>query len=289
MNTDRHDLTPLAPGQSAFSFPLRYISLDKYDTDWNSVPHAHGCAELFYIIRGSGQLLHDSGAFPLTTGDLVFVDPLIRHTEAGSGNAPLEYMVLGIENLMLSDLPENRSGIRILSQKDYGEELRSCLYLLRQEYRQRGPGFETACRHLTELLVLRLLRSVLFVRAQTSEEKSTGKECALVRQYIDRHFKEHIDLDLLAGLAHINKYHLSHIFSREYGISPISYLLSLRIRESQRLLRSTDHSLAQIARFTGFSSPSYFSQSFRKAVGMTPAQYRSGSVNAARSTKEEHP
>ena len=83
-----------------------------------------------------------------------------------------------------------------------------------------------------------------------------------------------MNLDQLAQIASLNKYHLSHIFTRDYGISPINYLLSLRIRESRMLLRSTDHTLAQIAQLVGFSSPSYFSQSFRKATGISPAQYR---------------
>ena len=72
----------------------------------------------------------------------------------------------------------------------------------------------------------------------------------------------------------MNKYHLSHTFQREYGISPISYLITRRIREGRHMLENTSYSLSQIAQSIGFSSPSYFSQSFRKAAGMSPAEYR---------------
>ena len=72
----------------------------------------------------------------------------------------------------------------------------------------------------------------------------------------------------------MNKYHLSHTFQREYGISPISYLITRRIREGRHMLENTSYSLSQIAHSIGFSSPSYFSQSFRKAEGMSPAEYR---------------
>ena len=74
---------------------------------------------------------------------------------------------------------------------------------------------------------------------------------------------------MLAEVAHVNKYHLSHTFQREYGISPISYLITRRIREGRHMLENTSYSLSQIAHSIGFSSPSYFSQSFRKA-----AEYR---------------
>ncbi len=279
MSSDRFDLTLLDSQKSSFGFSLCYISLSQYGRDWHSVPHGHTCAELFYVLRGNGQFLLDSGAHPIGPGDLVFVDPLVRHTEQGTGEPALEYMVLGIEHITLTDLPENVEGCRILHSQDYSEEIRSCLQNLRRELEQKAPGFETACGHLAELLAIRLMRNHAFAKMQSEPEQNISKECALVRRYIDKHFKEPINLDLLAQVAHLNKYHLSHVFRRECGISPISYLLSLRIRESQRLLRSTDHSLGQIAQLTGFSSPSCFSQSFRRAVGLSSAQYRNQSKN----------
>ena len=75
-------------------------------------------------------------------------------------------------------------------------------------------------------------------------------------------------------MTHINKYYLAHAFQKEYNISPINYLLRRRISESKALLASTDHSLTQISELVGFSSPSYFSQSFRRLEGISPIEYR---------------
>ena len=72
----------------------------------------------------------------------------------------------------------------------------------------------------------------------------------------------------------MNKYHLVHTFSTDYGLSPIQYLISRRIEEGKNLLRTTDYSIAQIASFSGFSSQSYFAQTFQKSMGMSPTQYR---------------
>ncbi len=52
--------------------------------------------------------------------------------------------------------------------------------------------------------------------------------------------------------------------------SPITYLNRRRIEESKYMLGNTGYSLAQISELMGFSSPSYFSQCFRKAEGLTP-------------------
>ena len=95
-----------------------------------------------------------------------------------------------------------------------------------------------------------------------------------MRRYIDNHFKEDLKLEQLARLAHINKYYLAHTFRREFGVSPINYLISRRVDESRFLLRETDHSLSLIAQMLGFSSPSYFSQCFRRVEGVSPIEYR---------------
>lgn len=95
-----------------------------------------------------------------------------------------------------------------------------------------------------------------------------------VKRYIDANYSEDICLDSLAGLAHLNKYYLIHAFTESYGISPINYLNEKRIQNCKELLASTDYSIAEIARLSGFSSQSYFSQSFRKSCGMTAKAYR---------------
>lgn len=95
-----------------------------------------------------------------------------------------------------------------------------------------------------------------------------------MRQYIDEHYAESITLDQLAHYAGLNKYYLVHVFNREMGCSPISYLIERRISESKRLLAATRTPVQQISRQLGFSSPSYFSQSFRRATGVSPAEFR---------------
>ena len=122
-----------------------------------------------------------------------------------------------------------------------------------------------------------------------SEEfaQDDSRECGIVRRYIDEHFKESITLDQLAELAHINKYYLVHAFRKTYGTSPINYLISRRIQESRFLLTNSNHSLSQIARILGFSSLSYFSQSFHRAEGVSPMEYRKLHTAEARQSAGE--
>ena len=84
------------------------------------------------------------------------------------------------------------------------------------------------------------------------------------------------DLDEMSNkdATHINKFYLSHTFSKYLGMSPITYLIQRRLQISKDLLTQTDYSIAEIAASTGFASQSYFSQIFKKFTGISPNQYR---------------
>jgi len=129
----------------------------------------------------------------------------------------------------------------------------------------------SCCIHRIARCSLLGLRGQAALRLAPAGTYRANSECAAARRYIDEHFTEPLSLDTLAEVAHVNKYHLSHTFRREYGISPINYLIMRRIREGRHMLEHTSYSLSQIAHSIGFSSPSYFSQSFRKAEGLSPA------------------
>ena len=143
-----------------------------------------------------------------------------------------------------------------------------------QESAKTLPGHEDVCRHLLEVVLVQLGRQQDLSFSGETPGPRASKECEFIRRYIDNHFKEDLTLNHLAKLAHLNKYYLSHSFRREFGTSPINYLISRRVDESRFLLRKTDHSLSLIAEILGFSSLSYFSQCFRRVEGISPTEYR---------------
>lgn len=269
MSMNRYNLEKSAtPGKAA----LCYISSAKYDGDWNSYLHTHTCAELFYVVGGRGQFRIEDKIYPVSVGDLVVINPYVMHTETSLDAAPLEYIVLGVDGLELTARDHQINQFYMANFRN-GDALFYLRDMLR-EMEAAAPGHEAVCQDILDILIRRLTRSPGFSAELVPAPTQASKESAIVRRYIENHFKESITLDLLANTAHINKYHLAHIYTKDYGISPISYLLSLRIQESRYLLQSTDLPLAQIARIIGFSSPSYFSQSFRRAEGVSPTEYR---------------
>lgn len=256
------------------SFRLLYISKSRFGGDWNSTAHTHACTELFYCLSGEGQFFIQGQLYPVQPDDLVIVNPQVEHTELSLNAAPLEYVVLGISGIEVlfgsSDEP-----YAILNCREQRERLGALLHMLLAEADHSLDGYETVCQDLLEVLLIWLVRSsTLSLQLQKTTVRAENRECAEIKRYIDTNYRESITLDKLAGMAHLNKYYLSHAFQKEYGISPITYLSRRRIEESKYLLGNTSHTLAQVSELLGFSSPSYFSQCFRKAEGISPNEYR---------------
>ena len=250
---------------------LRYVTYTHYSQEWTSQLHSHTCAELFFITGGRGYFLIREERFPVAISDLMVVNAGIPHTETSQKGSPMEYVVLGVEGLETRADVNGYALLHLIAE----DAVSGCLRTLIQESREPREGCDEICQHLLEVILLRLRRRDDFALSDTAPAGAgSNRECGIVRRYIDNHFKENLTLDQLAGVVHINKYYLSHTFRREFNTSPISYLISRRIQESRFLLAETDHSLSQIAQILGFSSSSYFSQSFRRLEGMSPMEYR---------------
>jgi AraC-like DNA-binding protein len=95
-----------------------------------------------------------------------------------------------------------------------------------------------------------------------------------IREYIEGHLEENIELETLAGIAGLSKWHFARAFKQSVGTPPHFYLLQRRLERAQELLAETDLSLAQIALKIGFSDQSHFSRRFRMFVGVTPRSFR---------------
>lgn len=253
---------------------LLYASSSRYDGDWLSSPHTHYCTEIFYVTEGSGQFQIEDNVYPVNAHDIVIVNPNVLHTELSHNANPLAYIVLGLEDVELSFSGEKDESFCILNLKEIKDIVRFYFDQIIKEMKETSADSQILCQNLMENLVIHLSRQANFAATLAPIQRKNPRVSIAVRQYIDNHFKENVTLDMLAELSHVSKYHMVHVFTEEYGISPINYLISKRIEEGKQLLQRTDYSLALIGRTLGFSSPSYFSQAFKKQVHCTPMEYR---------------
>lgn len=252
---------------------LLNVASAKYSGDWQCVLHTHEYMELFYIIGGTGRFLIEDQEHQVKVNDIVIINPNVSHGETSINAQSLEYIVLGIGGIELA-AGKNSSGHFCILDHSNSTEISGCLWNILREMEQKNTGFQDVCQACMEMLVIRLMRTTDLSVSAEPQLTTGNRQCAAVKRYIDQHFKEALSLGQLAEKAHMDKYYLAHTFKEEYGTSPINYMITRRIVESKYLLAETDLSLSQIAQLLGFSSPSYFSQAFRKNQGLSPIDYR---------------
>jgi AraC-like DNA-binding protein len=94
------------------------------------------------------------------------------------------------------------------------------------------------------------------------------------RDHIDRHYQDPLELDQLATLAGISKFHFQRTFKATYGLSPAEYLSRRRLERAQDLLRATNLTVTEVCHTVGFSSLGSFSARFRALVGESPTAFQ---------------
>ena len=92
--------------------------------------------------------------------------------------------------------------------------------------------------------------------------------------FIEAHHLERITLADIAASMALSEGECCRLFRRMLRTSPMDYAISCRIRESLSLLAAGRLSVTEIAQRTGFSGSSYFTETFRRIMGMTPSAYR---------------
>lgn len=92
------------------------------------------------------------------------------------------------------------------------------------------------------------------------------------RDHIDRHFAEPIDLERVAAVAGLSKFHFHRLFRAAYGITPAAHLTRRRVERAEDLLRATNLTVTEICFAVGYSSLGSFSARFKELIGETPTE-----------------
>ncbi|MCB1063282.1 MAG: AraC family transcriptional regulator [Verrucomicrobiae bacterium] len=110
--------------------------------------------------------------------------------------------------------------------------------------------------------------------ATPEDQRTHFQELERVIGYLETGFVDEVTVESLAGIAGISVPHFNRRFRQLLRLSPMEYVLSLRIQEAQRQLVTSNRSIGEIAIGTGFCDQSHFTKRFRKVTGMTPLAYR---------------
>lgn len=96
-----------------------------------------------------------------------------------------------------------------------------------------------------------------------------------MKQQVEEYYDQPLSLQSFAQSYYMNQDYLSRIFKKATGRNFIDYLTDVRIHKSKALLKSSSYKNYEIAQMVGYEDYRYFSQIFKKKLGMTIGEYRS--------------
>lgn len=105
-------------------------------------------------------------------------------------------------------------------------------------------------------------------------QKKSIKPVRFIEKYVEEHFSEKITLDDIAEILEMNSDYLSTLFKKETNMNFSGYVTNIRMEHAKKLLLETNDTIAAIGENVGYQDSKYFSQQFKKNVGVKPVVYR---------------
>lgn len=265
-----------------FPFSEMYInhvkSSEKYDM---KIQHYHDAYEIYLQADGERYLFLDDICYTLKQGDLVILKPFDIHYMESRDIDFYERYVLNFSSDMLS-------GIFTKTETDIlFDNIKSCVFHLNDEqftlildYFKKIDAFSNRIGLLSEKLALSSVFQLVSVikdlskNAEIITSQNTPSEIVTAIDYINNHYKEDINLDIITEVVHISKYHFSRLFHKATGATFLQYLYNVRLVNVHSLLAETNLNLNEIAIRTGFSSSAHLSRIFKQVYNVSPQKFR---------------
>lgn len=232
-------------------------------------PHYHNFFEIYYIEKGSCNYFIDNKAYPLETGDLVFIpDGIIHNTLYRDSNESVRLLI----NCTEEYIPDAAKSV--FSKKCYmyrNREISGSLLLLLKkiggEFSSSDEFSDEAIKSYMKLFFFMLVRN----KNQIDAEESQSGYIEQAIDHIQKNLAGEISLSDMAGRFSVSREHFSRQFKKETGFGFCEYVSLLRLKRAEALLKRRENmSVAQIAAECGFSDSNYFSVSFKKKYGISP-------------------
>jgi AraC-like DNA-binding protein len=127
---------------------------------------------------------------------------------------------------------------------------------------------------LKELLIRLMQTQARSLILDNYHKNTTVNRFAFVVEYIKAHIHEEITIDKLSNLCFMSKPTFFRCFKREFGISPVDFIIQERIKAAKKLLKDVNVTISQACYSVGINNLSYFFKLFKRIEGVTPNEYR---------------
>lgn len=230
--------------------------------------------QVLYIFEGEGEFeSRASGKVKVETGSVIILYPGTWHRyrpnretgwrEAWIGfNGTIADQVI-LKSSFTPERPVIKIGIRSRLVEIYDQVLFDC--------KEGEPGYQqVAAGQVLELIGL----IQMYHRTMGLSNKNIQNQIHKAREIISERFREELNPMDIASLVGMSYSNFRKQFRYYTGLSPVQYIIQLRIREAKSLLYQTNKSVKMIGSEIGFKSSYYFVRLFKGKVGITPGAFR---------------
>ena len=127
---------------------------------------------------------------------------------------------------------------------------------------------------LKELLIRLMQTQARKLILDNYHKNTSTNRFAFVVEYIKSHIHEDITIDKLSNLCYMSKPNFFRCFKREFGISPVDFVIQERIKAAKKLLKDMNVTISQACYSVGINNLSYFFKLFKRIEGITPNEFR---------------
>jgi len=246
----------------------------------------HDPYEFYYVIEGKMKATIEDHTFLLSAGDFIIVPPLLKHAMNPNKSYTHAISICFIANGIDNDLICSKIGkineysqIRInnilnLYKNDINKDLTGLLH--NPPKPSNSYGYRQILKNELESLLLEI--SQTFKANSLIEDKLVSEKyltiAEMVKNYIDEHITEKIQLCKIAESFHYSTSHICRAFKAKYKESIISYTLRNKIIEAAHQIEYGKKSFQEISDDLGFDSVQYFSTVFKKYAHTTPKEFK---------------
>lgn len=105
-------------------------------------------------------------------------------------------------------------------------------------------------------------------------ENLQDSQKSIIKKYIKENYKRDISAGDVAGILGYSDVYFSKIFKQLFDDTFINYLTNLRIEKAKVLLKDVSFNIKEVGASVGYTDSNYFTKVFKRAVGISPSEYR---------------
>lgn len=215
---------------------------------------------LEYIIEGEGTVEVEDKVYYPKRGDVYFLHKDTTHTYYSSKKNPWTKIWVNVHGPMIDFLASNYELGYYFENLDIYNEMKSIIAI---------------SKNSKDVLAASEVIFKIFNKMYSSVQNRKKYALAdMLKDYIDANITEKITIDDMSSFLGKSPSQLTKIFKASYNTTPYEYLISAKINLAKNLLKNTGLSVKEIATRLSFTDEYYFSNTFKKRVGVSPKFYR---------------